>query len=285
MIARATRRREQAPAFRSPPHRSLSRLAAVMHHRVVIFRPRSCHDRGDRRQSRRLRTSALTIPDMTRKPDHQPHRHHRPAAGQDRGDRDLARDVLGPAHRGPIRPARRASRWSRSAATRPSAISPSIGCSVSAGCGSAGWSSRGPRSRRSSPIRRSSSMRCAMAGAMSACWSSTSGCRARASSPSSGSTSRFSARGAGRWLMNRALALAWAAADFALLGPYLHARSSRRAGILPALRLHGVQAQRRGRRRSATQRPYAPRLRARIIPSSHEKGRRSRPPPFSRSSP
>ena len=74
-----------------------------------------------------------------------------------------------------------------------------------------------------------------------------------------GLTEKLVGTGAGRWLMNRAQEIAWSHPIAAPLAAHLHPRSSRRACLLPALRLSPVPAAGRGGRRSAARRDGAAR--------------------------
>ena len=74
-----------------------------------------------------------------------------------------------------------------------------------------------------------------------------------------GVTAKLVGSGAGRWLMNRALELAWSRPIDAGLAAHLHLRSSGRAGVLSALGLSPVPAADRGRGRSAARRDGAAR--------------------------
>jgi len=66
-----------------------------------------------------------------------------------------------------------------------------------------------------------------------------------------GVTAKLVGSGAGRWLMNRALELAWSRPIARLWLQHLHPRSSGRGGVLFALRLSRLPAADRDSRRSA----------------------------------
>ena len=66
-----------------------------------------------------------------------------------------------------------------------------------------------------------------------------------------GVTAKLIGSGAGRWLMNRALELAWSRPIARRLAAHLHLRSSGRAGVLSALGLSPVPAADRDGGRSA----------------------------------
>ena len=87
-----------------------------------------------------------------------------------------------------------------------------------------------------------------------------------------GLTPEHMGQGAGRWLMRRAIELAWRASAAPVLGPHLQPRPPGRPAVLHPLRLPPLSPGRRGRGRPAPARPRAARFRR--LAAAHRGGHR-----------